>query len=209
MLRLTLGPLPAGVAAHVLDFAETEVLFSARGLSRHFKAACDGACGLPRLRQLLARARHLVEVTPHWRPDSAEAGLFHSHFEGNGLAFCHKSVALLGALSQLRALENLQRAHFQWHCIDTPQKVDRYLDGRLCRARGLWQGPGSEAYTEQERKDLPTLFSTCRWLLRSMVTAPAPNTVHFYHAFVDTMGVDGMGADGLPIQIPLLCWEPA
>ena len=137
MLRLTLGPLPAGVAAHVLDFAETEavpkldqigwfpfgcaltrpkaiytcpagqmcrckvsvhlvggclkcrlplqaeqivfqqdapcsfgsseVLFSARGLSRHFKAACDGACGLPRLRQLLARARHLVEVTPHWR----------------------------------------------------------------------------------------------------------------------------------------------
>ncbi|CAJ1355405.1 unnamed protein product [Effrenium voratum] len=128
MLRLTLGPLPAGVAAHVLDFAETEVLFSARGLSRHFKAACDGACGLPRLRQLLARARHLVEVTPHWRPDSAEAGLFHSHFEGNGLAFCHKSVALLGALSQLRALENLQRAHFQWHCIDTPQKVDRYLD---------------------------------------------------------------------------------
>lgn len=91
---------------------------------------------------------------------------------------------------------------------------------------------------ERERKELPALFSACRWLLRCMITAPAPKTLRFYHAplhesfvdalwyykdvgpvgvhclgwpkaFVETMGVDGMGADGLPMQLPLLCWEPA
>ena len=34
---------------------------------------------------------------------------------------------------------------------------------------------------EREQKALPALFSACRWLLRSMVLAPAPRTLCFYH----------------------------
>lgn len=50
--------------------------------------------------------------------------------------------------------------------------------------------------------DLPSTNSINRVILMA-----SPVRVH--EAFVDTMGADGMGADGLPIQIPLLCWEPA
>ena len=34
---------------------------------------------------------------------------------------------------------------------------------------------------EKEQIALPALFSACRWLLRSMVPAPAPRTLCFYH----------------------------
>eukprot|EP00434_Breviolum_minutum_P019470 symbB.v1.2.017172.t1/scaffold1301.1/size126134/7 len=105
------------------------------------------------------------------------------------------------------------KLRLNWRCIDSGEKVDQYLESRCCReTSGFWSGPGRGVYTEREQKALPALpalFSACRWLLRSMVLAPAPRTLCFYHAFVETMGADGMGADGQPIQIPLLCWEPA
>eukprot|EP00438_Fugacium_kawagutii_P011064 Skav221291 [mRNA] locus=scaffold2775:273765:276856:+ [translate_table: standard] len=99
----------------------------------------------------------------------------------------------------------------KWKCIDSLEKIDEYLDHRFCRTPGFWScGPGRGVYTDarqQEQAALPALFSACRWLLRGMMTAP--KAIRFYHAFVETMGADGMGADGQAVQIPLLCWEPA
>ncbi|CAK9087989.1 unnamed protein product [Durusdinium trenchii] len=214
MMAEIMGSLPMGVATIVLDFAATETMLFLRELSQPFKRASEGCCfnSTFRLENLLQRAHHLVEVTPTLA-DDAELAELSSHFtkeSGRCLAFSRKSTNLLNALSQLRAVDCLMRVRLKWNSIDTAEKVDKYLDSRLCRTKGFWNsGPGRDVYSETEKATLPALFSACRWLLRGLVTAPAPRAICFYHAFVDTMGADGMGADGLPIQIPLLCWEPA
>ena len=223
----TLGSLPTGVSALVLDFAETYALMFLREVSLPLKRLAESCCFTGRrLEDLFRQAHHLVEVTPVPGLNGEDAELW-SHFIQDSninsvknvtprspppprcLAFSRKSSTLLNALSRLRAVDSLLKLRLKWRCIDSGEKVDKYLDSRWCRTSGFWSGPGRGVYTEREQKALPALFSACRWLLRSMVLAPAPRTLCFYHAFVETMGADGMGADGQPIQIPLLCWEPA
>ena len=107
---------------------------------------------LSRLEDLLGRAHHLVEITPA----AADAELS-SHFAqsaGRCLAFSRKSAPLLNALSQLRAVDCLMRVRLKWNCIDAVEKVDEYLENRLCRKRSFWKnGPGRDVYTVSQLEE--------------------------------------------------------
>ena len=64
------------------------------------------------------------------------------------LAFSPKSSTLLNALSRLRAVDSLMTVRLKWRCIDSGEKVDKYLDSRFCRQKtGFWNGPGRGVYT--------------------------------------------------------------
>eukprot|EP00435_Cladocopium_sp_Y103_P076349 s154_g96.t1 len=209
-----LGSLPNGITAIVLEFAATEALMFLREVNEPLKRLAESCCSSSRLEDLFRRVRHLVEVTPSVPGVGDDAALW-SHFalDAHGvrcLAYSRKSATLMEALARLRAVDSLMKVRPKWKCIDSVEKVDQYLNERFCGTPGFWsKGPGRGVYTEMEQVALPALFSACRWMLRGMVVAPAPRAICFYHAFVETMGADGMGVDGQPIQIPLLCWEPA